>query len=173
MEFDYDKSVSNAHLEAAGWGINAFNHSSPFESHVVYVRDYRNDHIRLFTINQRDFDTINIPLDITSDMQASVIAKLVFTAARRELNTKESNTLALALVGYAKSTETYRSWRRVSGTTERLHMVINIYAGSGLLRPFIARAPETVLTTQELLVFSSQVKNMDVSNHPEWFRGLR
>ncbi len=52
-------------------------------------------------------------------------------------------------------------------------MVINIYAGSGLLRPFIAQAPETVLTTQELLVFSSQVKNMDVSNHPEWFRGLR
>ncbi|MCV5855907.1 hypothetical protein OFN53_35355, partial [Escherichia coli] len=87
------------------------------------------------------------------------------------LNTKESDTLAPALVGYAKSTETYRSWRRVSGTTERLHMVINIYAGSGLLRPFIARAPETVLTTQELLVFSSQVKNMDVSNHPEWFRG--
>ncbi|EPZ2110244.1 hypothetical protein BX50_17660, partial [Escherichia coli O145:NM str. 2010C-3521] len=80
---------------------------------------------------------------------------------------------APALVGYAKSTETYRSWRRVSGATERLHMVINIYAGSELLRPFIARAPETVLTTQELLVFSSQVKSMDVSNHPEWFRGRR
>ncbi|MDF5356368.1 hypothetical protein P3685_25010, partial [Vibrio parahaemolyticus] len=49
MEFDYDKSVSNAHLEAAGWGMDAFNHSNPFESHVIYVRDYRNDHIRLFT----------------------------------------------------------------------------------------------------------------------------
>ncbi|HGW1490602.1 TPA: hypothetical protein ACNPUU_002820 [Escherichia coli] len=160
MEFDYDKSVSSAHLEAAGWGINAFNHSSPFESHVFYVRDYRNDHIRLFTVNQADFDTIKLPLDLTSDMQASVIAELASTAAKRELNAEESNFMALALVGYTKSTETYRSWRRVSGATERLHMVINIYAGSGLLRPFIARAPETVLTTQEVLVFSSQVKNM-------------
>ncbi|KGM26709.1 hypothetical protein KS18_18605 [Photorhabdus luminescens] len=129
--------------------MDAFNHSNPFESHVIYVRDYRNDHIRLFTIKQADFDTIKLPLHLTSD------------------------TLAPALVGYTKSTETYRSWRRVSGATERLHMVINIYAGSGLLRPFIARAPEIVLTTQEVLVFSSQVKNMDVSNHPEWFRGRR
>ncbi|MBZ3672417.1 hypothetical protein JT305_10055 [Salmonella enterica subsp. enterica serovar Senftenberg] len=172
MEFDYDKSVSNAHLEAAGWGMDAFNHSNPFESHVIYVRDYRNDHIRLFTIKKADFDTIKLPLHLTSDMLASVIAEFVSKAAKG-VEYEESDTLAPALVGYAKSTETYRSWRRVSGTTERLHMVINIYAGSGLLRPFIARAPETVLTTQELLVFSSQVKNMDVSNHPEWFRGLR
>ncbi len=61
----------------------------------------------------------------------------------------------------------------MSGVGERLHMVINIYAGSGLLRPFIARAQETVLTTQEVLVFSSQVKDLDISNHPEWFRGRR
>lgn len=149
MEFDYDKSVSNAHIEAAGWGMDAFNHSNPFESHVIYVRDYRNDHIRLFTIKQADFDIIKLPLHLTSD------------------------TLAPALVGYAKTTETYRSWRRVSGAAERLHMVINIYAGSGLLRPFIARVLKTVLTSQEVLAFSSQVKGMDVSNHPEWFRGLR
>ncbi len=45
-------------------------------------------------------------------------------------------------------------------------MIINIYAG-------IARATETVLTAQEVLVFSSQVKRMDVSNHPEWFKGRR
>lgn len=67
MEFDYDKSVSNAHLEAAGWGMDAFNHSNPFESHVIYVRDYRNDHIRLFTIKQADFDTIKLPLLIPLD----------------------------------------------------------------------------------------------------------
>lgn len=61
----------------------------------------------------------------------------------------------------------------MSEETERLHMIINIYAGSGLLRPFIARAPETVLTIQEVQAFSSQVKNMDVSNHPEWFRSRK
>lgn len=65
MEFDYDKSVSNAHLEAAGWGMDAFNHSNPFESHVIYVRDYRNDHIRLFTIKQADFD-MRIPAKLNS-----------------------------------------------------------------------------------------------------------
>ncbi|HDX8014172.1 TPA: hypothetical protein RPP61_003974 [Escherichia coli] len=58
MEFDYDKSVSNAHLEAAGWGMDAFNHSNPFESHVIYVRDYRNDHIRLFTYRKLKNQTI-------------------------------------------------------------------------------------------------------------------
>lgn len=82
MEFDYDKSVSNAHLEAAGWGMDAFNHSNPFESHVIYVRDYRNDHIRLFTIKQADFDTIKLPLHLTSDMLASVIAEFVSKAAK-------------------------------------------------------------------------------------------
>ncbi|EPZ2110137.1 hypothetical protein ACXLIJ_004757, partial [Salmonella enterica subsp. enterica serovar Dublin] len=94
MEFDYDKSVSNAHLEAAGWGMDAFNHSNPFESHVIYVRDYRNDHIRLFTIKQADFDTIKLPLHLTSDMLASVIAEFVSKAAKGKLNTKESDTLA-------------------------------------------------------------------------------
>ncbi|ERT15013.1 hypothetical protein [Photorhabdus temperata] len=173
MEFDYDKSVSSAHLEAAGWGMDAFNHSGPFESHVIYVRDYRNDHVRLFTIKQTDFDTIKMPLHLTSDMLASVVAEFVSKAAKGKLNTKESDTLAPALVGYTKSTETYRSWRRVSGAKERLHMIINIYAGSGLLRPFIARTTETVLTTKEMLVLSSQVKNMDTANHPEWFKGQR
>nr|WP_217277073.1 hypothetical protein [Photorhabdus heterorhabditis] len=107
--------------------MDAFNHSNPFESHVIYVRDYRNDHIRLFTIKQADFDTIKLPLHLTSDMLASVIAEFVSKTTKGKLNTKESDTLA----------------------------------------------PETVLTTQEVLVFSSQVKNMDVSNHPEWFRGRR
>nr|WP_222941675.1 hypothetical protein [Xenorhabdus sp. TS4] len=151
--------------------MDAFNHSNPFESHVIYIHDYRNDHIRLFTIKQADFDTINQPLHFTSDMLASVIAEFVSKAAKGKLNAKESDKLAPTLVGYAKSTETYRSWRRVSGVTERLHMVINIYAGSGVLKPFIARAHETVLTTQEVMAFSSQVKSMDVSNHPEWFKG--
>lgn len=173
MEFNYDKSVSSAHLEAAGWGMDAFNHSNPFDSHVIYVRDYGNDHIRLFTIKQGDFDTIKLPLHLTSDMLASVIAEFVSKAAKGKLNTKESDTLAPTLVCYAKSTEAYRRWRLVSEETERLHMIINIYAGSGLLRPFIARAPETVLTIQEVQAFSSQVKNMDVSNHPEWFKSRK
>lgn len=170
MKFDYDKSVSNAHLEAAGWDMDAFNHSSPFESHVIYVRDYRSDHTRLFTIKQSDFDSVKLPL-LTPEMLASVVAEFVSKAAKGKMNIKESANLASALVGYAKSTETYRSWRSVSGATERLHMIINIYADSGLLRPFIYRAPQTVLTTQEVLAFSSQVKNIDAANHPEWFKG--
>ncbi|WP_369793173.1 hypothetical protein [Xenorhabdus sp. NBAII XenSa04] len=64
------------------------------------MRDYRNDHVRLFTINQAEF---------------------VSKAAKGKLNTKEADTLAPVLVGYAKSTETYRSWQRVSGATERLY----------------------------------------------------
>lgn len=84
MELDYDKLVSNAHLEAAGWGMDAFNHSNPFESHVIYVRDYRNDHIRLFTIKQADFDTIKQPLHLTSDMLASVIAEFTYRKLKNQ-----------------------------------------------------------------------------------------
>lgn len=53
--------------------MDAFNHSNPFESHVIYVRDYRNDHIRLFTIKQADFDTIKLPLHLTSDTLAPAL----------------------------------------------------------------------------------------------------
>ncbi|RYA67137.1 hypothetical protein DD595_26525, partial [Enterobacter cloacae complex sp. 4DZ3-17B2] len=87
MELDYDKSVSNAHLETAGWGMDAFNHSNPVESHGIYVRDYRSDHIRLITMKQADFDTITMPLHLTSDMLASVIAEFVSKAAKGKLNT--------------------------------------------------------------------------------------
>ena len=61
MELNYDKEVSDAHLAAAGWGMDAFNHSNPFESHVIYVRDYRSDNTRLFTIRQDEFDVIRVP----------------------------------------------------------------------------------------------------------------
>lgn len=165
MEFYYDKSASSAYLETAGCHMDAFNHSGPFKNHVIYVLDYLNDHIRLFTVKQTDFNKIKMLLHISSDMLASVVTEFVSKSAKGKLNTKESDTLAPALVGYAKSAETYRSWRRVSEATERLHIIINIYAGFGFLRSLIARTTETVLTTKKMLVLSSQIKSMDAANH--------
>ncbi|EOV0986130.1 hypothetical protein ACW6AV_003622 [Edwardsiella piscicida] len=169
VEFNYDKSVSNAHLETAGWEMDAFNHSNPFESHVIYVRDYRNNLIRLFTINQADFEAMKQPRELSSEMWASLVAEYVLRAAKGTLKFKDSKSLAPALIGYTKSTETYRRWRRVSEVSERLHMIINIYT-TGMLRPFIMRSTSTVLTTEEVVTASSQVKSMDATNHPDWVK---
>ena len=76
MELNYDKEVSDAHLAAAGWGMDAFNHSNPFESHVIYVRDYRSDNTRLFTIRQDEFDVIRVPAHQPIEVMTSVIARL-------------------------------------------------------------------------------------------------
>ncbi|MFC6674044.1 hypothetical protein [Marinobacterium aestuariivivens] len=171
-EFDFDKEVATAQLEAAGWGMDAFNHGNPFESHFLYVRDYRNDHTRLFTIKQSDFEVINLPLHMTPELLAGVVADLMLSAADGKLNVKDEKRIVPGLVGYAKATETYRSWRRVSAIDERLHLVINIYPHHGhvgFLRPLILRTPNIVLTAAEVLMYSAQVRDIDERKHPEWF----
>lgn len=173
MELDYDKTVSDAHLAAAGWGMDAFNHSNPFESHVIYVRDYRSDNTRLFTIRQNEFDVIRAPANQPIEVMTSVIAASMIQLARGTLKINESSGLAHALVGYAKATQTYRQWRLVAGAQERLHLILNIYptrGDDGLLRPMILRTPETVLSTTEVLKVSMDIREMDKGNHPEWFK---
>ncbi|BBG91552.1 MULTISPECIES: hypothetical protein [Gammaproteobacteria] len=173
MELNYDKEVSDAHLAAAGWGMDAFNHSNPFESHVIYVRDYRSDNTRLFTIRQDEFDVIRVPAHQPIEVMTSVIAASMIKLARGTLKINENSGLAHALVGYAKATQTYRQWRLVAGAKERLHLILNIYptrGDDGLLRPIILRTPETVLSTTEVLMTAAQIRDVDRVNHPEWFK---
>lgn len=83
-------------------------------------------------------------------------------AKRGTLNQDERDSLGPALAGYTRSTDTYRSWRKLAEPADRLHMVINIYQNYGLLRPFIVRSANTVLTVEQVLTLSQQVKTLDL-----------
>lgn len=169
MAFNYEKMISEAHLSSAGWGIDEFNHSSPFECHVIYVHDYRRKYTQLFTIKKADFEALNLPENFTSRIYATLIAELMIKAKRGTLNQDERDSLGPALAGYTRSTDTYRSWRKLAEPADRLHMVINIYQNYGLLRPFIVRSANTVLTIGQVLTLSQQVKTLDLVKNPNWF----
>ncbi|WP_423839433.1 hypothetical protein [Vibrio cholerae] len=102
------------------------------------MRDYPQRHIRLFTIKQalRHDKAAASPYHRHAQLS---IAEFVSKAAKEKLNTEESDTLApCAWLDYAKSNrKPTGAGGEVSGATKRLHMVINIYTGSELLRPFI------------------------------------
>lgn len=173
MKLNYDKEVSDAHLAAAGWDLGAFYHSNPFESHIFYVHDYRHGHTRLFTIKQDEFDAMRQSANHPIEMMVGYIAHTMAQFAQGQHDIAGDAALTHALVGYTKSTKTYRQWRLIAGGQGRLHMLINIYperGNEGLLRPFIMNTPNTVLTSEEVLHNSEKVREIDRLNHPEWFK---
>jgi hypothetical protein len=164
---DFDHDVSKAHLEAAGWSLDRYFHANPFQCHVVYVRDYRTDHIQLFTIKRDDFDSIEVPFS-TGELSA-VLAELMLRLAGGRVSTKEAQALPQLLAAYVKGTQAYRVWRsQAGGHDRRLHAILNLYPG-GSVRPFIARTSDTVIAADKLMADTDQVRAMDLANHPEWF----
>lgn len=168
-EYDFDIEVSKAHLESAGWSLDNFFHSNPFNCHFVYVRDYRSNHVELFTINRADFETIDTPY------QAVELAGALAQTMRQRLGRKclgnEAQLLTSILSSYLKQTKTFRIWKNQVGADARLHALINIYS-TDVVRPFIARVLDTVLSVEEVLSSTDGVREMDMANHPEWFLPL-
>lgn len=172
-----DKEISKYNLEAYGWSLREFNHSTPFSSNFIYFMDWRSKSSRIFCVSQDDFNKTKISTSLSLN---HVVAKLECIlnkfAHGKALTPVENNEFVPLLINYIKQTRSYTLWRQQSTTDMRLHMLINIYrdvkAGGTkvMLRPFIINPETIMLTPDEVSEFTSQVKVIDQQNHPDWFR---
>lgn len=168
---DFDFFVSTAHMNSSGWDIDEFNNSNPFNTHNFYIRDFRYNHLRIFTIPIDYFDSLKI--DVTPDDVAGDLGELVKRYSTNKSDQSDREMAAPILTSYAKGTLTYKAWKDNSQSHQRLHFMINIYRGKGgevNVRPFASRSTETVVSVEEFMDISAEVKRMDKKNHPEWFR---
>lgn len=174
MSTEIDKAIASADLNAFGWQMGNYSHSTPFTSHIFYVRDFHNDQVHLFTIGQQDFDSARINLDRPISVYVDVVARLIKkNSGNKEVPQKDAAQLCNGLVGYIKNTGAYRLWTGLASADERMHAVINLYRlrdGSAMLRPFIIRHDELMLTPADVSGYTSHVSSIDRARHPEWFK---
>lgn len=168
-EFDFDRDVAKAHLDSAGWSVEQFNHSNPFDCHLFYIRDYRTGHVQVFSIRTSHLQGIEPEADPLA--LSSALGELMLKIHGNTVTDKEQEILGVVLGGYIKRTQTFQQWKRVRTPQERLHAVINIYGSkkAASVRPFIIRVSLPILDVDTVLKQTDQVRRMDESNHPEWF----
>jgi hypothetical protein len=172
FEVDYDKTVSKAHLEASGWNMDSFKGGNPFDSHCVYIHDVDNKQVNLFTVRQDDFDAYQLPPGAPAGILASLVAESLERYRKGKSQPENDADFVPKLVAYIKATQIFGVWQQQG--LSRLHFVINVYrskkgVNKAMLRPFVASCNETVLPTDDLMLQSTQVLQMDKARHPEWF----
>ena len=177
--FNVDKEISNSHLKSAGWSMDLFNKSNPFESHMFYIHDYAHGMVRLFSVLHEDFHQVSLsglPKELTSNSLSGVVASLMQKISSNSITREEELMLVPALVGYIKTTQTYRQWVSECNVDDRLHAILNIYPADNeeyFVRPFIAKCGNTVMTVEEVINATNHVFKLDFSRHPEWFENKK
>lgn len=171
-QIDFDKEVSKAHLEAAGWELNGFNSYNPFECQFVYVHDVDHQRIQLLSMHQSDFSNAFVPAEVPIGVMAHKLAR-VFLAAHAGQSQIESDPLFLpVLMAYIKSSRSYAVWREQSRA--RLHFFLNIYnlsrgVDAAYVRPFAAGSNDIIMQSKDVKAFSKHVLDSDRVNNPMWF----
>ena len=164
--FNVDKEISKSHTAAAGWGLEMFEESNPFECHCIYVVDFRNKNPqpRLMTIRQADMNEISMNGNPTLfASQAVSIQNLINSGKPVE---SLAPHLMTAMASYLKCTESYRLWVAKCGYEERFHAVVNIYRAEGdkkegVLRPAFAGSEGLMLTPEEVAALSEVLYKRD------------
>lgn len=169
MKTNFDRDTAKAHLEAAGWSLDDHKEGNPFDTHVIYIHDFRCDRIKLITVKRKHFEgqrSTASPSDTA--LVLGTLVKRLFEGASTE---PETPGLAAAIVAYLRSTRTFLLWRRDAPPTERMHAVLNIYPGAGSpwVRPFILRCENTLVDARELENTTREVAASDKARHPDWF----
>lgn len=173
MSKEIDRAIASANLNAYGWKIGNHIHSTPFTSHVFYIRDYRDNQIHLVTVGQKDFDSARVNQNIPISSHVNAIGQLIKKCSKKGMSQKDAGGFSLALVGYIKNTGSYRQWITYASADERMHVVINLYGqknGLIMLRPFILSYDELMLTPADVTQYTDQVNSMDKKQHPKWFK---
>lgn len=169
MTDEFDRLVSAAHLSASGWSLDSHHQSNPFESYFFYVRDFRTDHVQLFSVKQTTFHALRESPSFREICRG--IAALMLRAHADKLTRKELDALCGCLIGYIKETQVYRAWLQEALPDQRLHALLHIYGAPRdvLLRPVIAKAEQPILPVDEVQALSERVLALDRQHHPEWF----
>lgn len=167
-----DKQISAANLNAFGWQLGDYIHSTPFTSHVFYLRDLRDNQLHLLTVGQQEFNSARTNVDMPIGAHVEAIAQLIKKSGKKALSKKNAGALSFALVNYIKSTGAYRQWLTLAPSGERMHAIMNIYSqknGLVRLRPFIVRHDELMLTPNDVMQSTEQIFTMDKARNPDWF----
>jgi len=169
--FNFDKEVAGQHLRAAGWDLNNFNHSNPFNSNAFYVSDFRFNAINLLTIDVNDFNSVEPPKGVPVGALATCISELLIKYYAEESGLDIANQLAPILISYIKKTETFAVWRSTAKPSERLHVLLNIYpvkSGECLVRPCIVKSEASYLQVDDVKKNSHYLRERDKQNNPSW-----
>jgi hypothetical protein len=169
MTLNDELAIATAHLDAAGWGLLDFAGPSIFDVHAIYVRDFRSGRLKLFCMEKALFSEA-LKAEKMSVMVA-VITNLIPGAIDNSLSESKLNLLSKSLHDYIRSTTTYELWRMQAMHGDRLHAVVNIYPCGGLpvLRPFVMRTADILLSPAEVTMASLDASIVDQHNHPDWF----
>lgn len=167
---DVDLEISKAHLSAAGWKLENFNHSNPFESYFIYLNDIDRNNCQMFTVSKSDFAEFSMPLDVTPGMLAYLVAESV--EAYGESNAQLDPTFLFKVMAYIKSTKCYGVWLKQG--SQKLHFCINLYhsrkgVDKAMLRPYIANSEALVISADDIQSYAQEVFKLDQASQPNWF----
>lgn len=171
-----DKEFSLHTVGQYGWNLGEYNHSTPFNSHFIYVTDYHKNNTWMISIAQDDFNRTKISTALSMEVCVAKLGQALKKISRNlGITQTEETELAPLLTNYIKQTMTFREWERRTDANQRLHFLINIYGakddnGEVVLRPFIVNPDALMLTPWEVNEFNSQVIEVDRQRHPGWFR---
>lgn len=171
-EFDFDRSVSEAHLAAGGWEPGLFRHSNPFECHAIYVCDYRTGRVDFFSTKMADLQ--NAKVLAPPDEMGGMVAHLMEQHQTGTMSEQERTMFLPALLSYIKDTRTYAQWCKQAPAGARLHFALNIYPRGdhqGTVRPYALHETGTVMPVAKLISAANQVRDHDYANFPQWFSG--
>lgn len=170
---DFNKEVTAAHLNATGWVLDncLVAAATPFDSHFFYIRDFRDESVRLYSVTLAAFDLVRIPAEYPVELVDHLVS-LLSRISSGELEIAATSAFCELLTLYVKTTRTYCVWQGMMKASDRFHMVINIYpAGSNSvsLRPFMISSETPVASLEQVLSTSSDVARLDRITHPQWF----
>jgi hypothetical protein len=164
--FNVDKEISKAHTAAAGWGLEVFEDSNPFECHCIYVVDFRQKkpQPRLMTIKKADMAEISMAGNPTLLASKAVAIQNLINSGKPVEGLVSH--LMTEVATYLKCTETYRLWVAQCGYEKRFHAVLNIYRAKGdkrdgVFRPALAGSEELMLTPKEVAAMSEMMLKRD------------
>ena len=164
------QTVTQAQFAAAGWSVGAIANHATDISGFIYVCDYRTDHFALYPAAVKD---LKHSLDVEAGEISVLVADLVRRSQTGQLNADEQAKLLPALVSYALATQTYAEWLACAPAGQAFHFIINIYPTKTActVRPFVYGTPKPVISAGDLEVISARVRETDLSQHPDWFKG--
>lgn len=169
MLLELDKKVAAAHMEATGWGINELSHANIFDSHFVYINDFRSNNLKLFSVAGSLLDSTNCEFAIETTTGA--LCNLLDHSFKSGLSADELSALYEAVIKYVQQTKSFRMWKVRASFGERLHAVLNIYPGSGkpTVRTFVMESKSIIIDAKYILEETLKVARHDGVMNPDWF----
>ncbi|MCZ4337629.1 hypothetical protein [Shewanella colwelliana] len=169
QEININKSICKAHLNAAGWGLDDYNHGEPWNSVSFYVVDFTLGHLGLLTIESSKFDTVKMaPMDELVSMTSQLVKKW----HKKRIGQHDLSVLGMLLNSYLHQTKTYELWKSSEKTEcSHPHFIFNLYRskqnGNISMRPFALQTQDAFLSVEDVRSYARSIRKHDVALRPE------